>query len=345
MKRPTIADIARQAGVSKVAVSYALNGQPGVSDRTRASIRRIAAELGWRPSSAARALTGSRAGVVGLAMCRPAGFPGVEPFFMELISGIEAVLAERDNALMLQIVPDHERETEVYHRWWGEGRVDGVIVLDPHHEDPRIPVLEGLRLPAVVVGHPSAAGGLTAVWSDDSVGVREAVRHLAGAGHRRLARVAGPTRLTHTALRDGALRETCAELGLPAPRITHTDHTGEGGADATRALLTAPDRPTAIVFDNDIMAVACLSVAAELGLSIPADLSVIAWDDSPLTRVVRPALTALGRDIAAYGGRAATALLTVIEEGRPAGEPGVGVEEPPARLIPRGSTGPPPGGV
>ncbi|MBB0247343.1 LacI family transcriptional regulator, partial [Streptomyces alkaliphilus] len=196
-----------------------------------------------------------------------------------------------------------------------------MIVVDPQHEDPRIPVLEELRLPAVVAGHPSAAGGLTAVWSDEAVGTREAVRHLADAGHRRLARVAGSPRLVRTALRDAALTEVCAELGLPKPRITHTDHTDGDGSETTRNLLTAPDRPTALLFDHDITAVACLSVAAELGLSVPADLSVVARDDSPLTRVVRPALTTVGRDIAGYGSRVATTLLTVIEEGGPVGEP------------------------
>ncbi|GAB3117205.1 LacI family DNA-binding transcriptional regulator [Streptomyces calidiresistens] len=344
MKRPTIADIARRAGVSKVAVSYALNGRPGVSEHTRASVRRIAAELGWHPSSAARALTGSRAGAVGLAMCRPSPPVGVESFLMELIGGIEAVLAERDNALMLQIVPDHRRETEVHHRWWAEDRVDGVIVVDPHREDPRVPVLEALRLPAVVAGHPSAAGSLTAVWSDEAVGTREAVRHLADVGHRRLARVAGPEGPVRTALRDAALGEACAELGLPAPRIAHTDRPDDDGSRLTRSLLTAPDRPTAILFDHDIPAVACLSIAAELGLSVPTDLSVVAGEDSPLTRVVRPALTCVGRDIAAYGGRVATALLTLIEEGGPPGTPGPGVETEPARLVSRGSTGPPPPG-
>lgn len=159
--RPTIADIARRAGVSKVAVSYALNDRPGVSPTTRASIKAIAQEIGWRPNSAARALTHARADTVGLALSRPARMLGVEPFFMELISGIETELATRDCALLLQVVTDPVQELEMYRRWWGEGRVDGVFLADVRSPDPRIEGVAELGMPAVVIGHPSAAGRLT----------------------------------------------------------------------------------------------------------------------------------------------------------------------------------------
>ncbi|WP_409074258.1 LacI family DNA-binding transcriptional regulator, partial [Micromonospora chalcea] len=137
MKRPTIADVARRAGVSKGAVSYALNGQPGVSEATRQRILAIAAEIGFRPSSAARALSGATAKAVGLALCRPARILGIEPFFMELISGVEAELSARSYALTLQVVSDQDAEIAVYRRWWAERRVDGVLVCDLRTDDRR----------------------------------------------------------------------------------------------------------------------------------------------------------------------------------------------------------------
>ena len=136
MKRPTIADIARRAGVSKGAVSYALNGQPGVSEATRQRILAIAEEIGFNPNSAARALSGAAANAVGLALCRPARILGVEPFFMELISGVEAELSARSYALTLQVVADQDAEIAVYRRWWGERRVDGVLDLRPARRRP-----------------------------------------------------------------------------------------------------------------------------------------------------------------------------------------------------------------
>ncbi|WP_219462619.1 LacI family DNA-binding transcriptional regulator [Nonomuraea rhizosphaerae] len=332
MKRPTIADIASRAGVSKVAVSYALNGQPGVSEATRARIVAIAEEIGWRPNSAARALNGARAHTVGLALCRPARILGVEPFFMELISGIEGELADRSYALMLQVVADHRQEIEVYRRWWGESRIDGAFLVDLRYTDARVAAMEELGMPVMVIGHPSEAGSLPAVWSDDGEAIRETIGYLVALGHRRVARVAGMADLVHTALRDRSFEESCA--GAAEHVTVHTDYTGEEGARATRRLLSSPERPTAIVYDNDIMAVAGLSVAQEMRLDVPRDLSIVAWDDSPLSQVVRPPLTALTRDIPAYGAHAARRLLALI-----AGATVPPFEDQAARLTPRGSTG------
>lgn len=334
-RRPTIADIARRAGVSKGAVSYALNDRPGVSPATRAAIKAIAEEIGWRPNSAARALTHARVDTVGLALCRSAHTLGVEPFFMELISGIESELAARGCALLLQVVPDPAQELEVYRRWWGERRVDGAFLADLRHADPRIAGVAELGMPAVVIGDPGESGPLPAVWSNEATALRETVSYLTALGHRSIARVAGLPDLVHTRLRDAAYRELCAELGLDEPLVIHTDYTGEEGAHATRRLISGARRPTAVIYDNDIMAVAGLSVAQEMGLDVPADLSLVAWDDSQLARVVRPPLTALSRDVPAYGAQAARTLLALIASG----EAPESSEHTAGRLVPRGSTG------
>lgn len=338
MKRPTISDIARRAGVSKVAVSYALNGQPGVSESTRKRILAIAEEIGFNPSSAARALSGAAAQAVGLALCRPARTLGLEPFYMELISGVEAELSSRSYGLTLQVVRDPEAEVALYRRWWGERRVDGVLVCDLREHDPRIPVLEKLGLPAVVIGGPSHTGRLPNIWSDDAAAVAETVEYLFALGHRRIARVGGIPDLLHTRIRTEAFTEACARLGVVDAPTVSSDYTGEEGAQATRRLLSSHRRPTAIVYDNDVMAIAGLGVAQEMGLSVPADLSIVAWDDSALCRLVHPSLTALRRDIPAYGAHAAAVLLDAI-----AGKPAKSVRDQTARLTPRGSTGSPRG--
>jgi DNA-binding LacI/PurR family transcriptional regulator len=335
VRRPTIGDIAQRAGVSKVAVSYALNDRPGVSEATRAMIKSIAAEIGWQPNSAARALNGGQARSIGMAVARPARILAMEPFFMELISGIENELSPHSCAIMLQVVEDHDQESEVYRRWWGERRVDGIILVDLHVDDQRIPELESLDMPAVVVGNPGGSGSLTAVWSDDTAAIRETVYYLHALGHRRIARVAGLPALLHTQIRDKAFTTVCDDLTIEYS-ITHTDYTAEEGAYATRRPLSSPAPPTAIIYDNDIMAVAGLSVAQEMRLDVPGDLSIIAWDDSPFSRAVRPALTSLTRDIPAYGAHAARALLSIVH-----GDSVSDYEDEPARLTPRASTAPP----
>jgi DNA-binding LacI/PurR family transcriptional regulator len=335
-QRPTIADIAQRAGVSKGAVSYALNGQPGVSEATRQRIVAIAREIGFSPSNAARALSGASAKAVGLTLCRPARILSIEPFFMGLISGFEAELAARSYALTLQVVATPEHEVEVYRRWWGERRVDGVFVSDLRDGDVRIPVLQELQLPAVVIGGPGDTGSITQIWSDDAGAVTEAVRYLVALGHRRIARVGGLPDLLHTQTRTKAFTEVCTSLGVDSAVTVPSDYTGEEGGRATRRLLINIDRPTAIIYDNDVMAVAGLAVAQEMGLNVPADLSIVAWDDSPLCSLVHPPLTALSRDIAEYGAHAARQLLAAI-----AGNPVDNAEAGTAHLTPRGSTAPP----
>jgi DNA-binding LacI/PurR family transcriptional regulator len=336
VKRPTIADIARRAGVSKGAVSYALNGQRGVSEATRRRILAIAEEIGWNPHSAARALSGAAADTIGLALRRPARVLGFEPFYMELISGVEAELSARSQALLLQIVSDADAEVDVYRRWWGERRVDGVLICDLRVADPRIEVVTDLQLPAVVVGGPEGVGEVANVWNDDATALIETVEYLAALGHRRVARVAGLPDLWHTRVRAGAFKGACERLGVTWSPTIGTDYSGEEGARATRRLLSAETRPTAVIYDNDVMAVAGLGVAQEMGLSVPGDLSIVAFDDSPLCRLVHPSLTALARDIPAYGALAARQLLAAV-----AGQAVGSVQDATAKLVPRASTAPP----
>ncbi|HKT04838.1 MAG TPA: LacI family DNA-binding transcriptional regulator [Rugosimonospora sp.] len=336
MRRATIADIARAAGVSKGAVSYALNGRPGVSEATRRRILAIAAEYGWHPSSAARALSDGRAGVLGLVVDRPARTLGIESFFMQLISGIESTLSARSVGLLLQVTADQHDEMEAYRRWWAQRRVDGVILVDLHREDPRVALLEELRMPAVVVGGPEGLGSLPGVWSDDAGAMTAVVDYLAALGHRRIARVAGLAELCHTAVRSRALAAAATRLGLTDVVTINTDYTGDEGARATRALLSRRPAPTAIIYDNDVMAVAGVAVAHEMRVAIPAEVSVVAWDDSPLCQLVHPQLSAVSRDIVAYGAHAAACLLEVVS----GAEVGSFQDEAP-RLVPRGSTAAP----
>lgn len=330
--RDTIADIARRAGVSKGAVSYALNGRPGLSDATRARILGIADEMGWYPNRAARALSAARADACGLVFARPSKLLGLEPFFMAFIAGVESELSAQSTALTIQIVRDVDEEIAVYRRWWSERRVDGVLMLDLRIDDPRVDALVELGMPAVAIGGPIAGGALPGVWHDEDTVVVEAVRYLIALGHTRIAYVAGVAEFVHTRKRVDAFLRTVAELGISG-RDVATDYTPESGARATRNLLSEPDRPTALIYDSAVLAVTGLGVVQHLGLEVPGDISIIGWDDSMITQIVHPALTAVTRDIHAYGVTAAHQLLAAIE-----GEPITDLETPRGQLTSRAST-------
>lgn len=340
-RRVTITDVAARAGVSRGAVSLAYNNRPGVSDATRGRIMAAVAELGWSPHRAPRKLSGAETGAadtVGLVIARPARQLQLEPFYVEFIAGAESVLEEHGCSLLLHLVRDTDREIAVHRQWWRSRMIAGSILVDLQHDDPRIAALRAIGLPAVVVGHPSLAGGYTSVWTDDETAVREAVRHLAALGHRRIARVGGHPAFGHTILRTAALNRAAADLGLEPARSVTTDFSGEQGARATHALLSSARQPTAIVYDNDIMAVAGLAAAAELGLDVPRDVSLIAWDDSQLCRLTHPDLSAMSHDVFAFGADATRRLFDVVHRRNPSSEP----VAPPV-LVPRGSSAPPRG--
>jgi DNA-binding LacI/PurR family transcriptional regulator len=332
IRRVTIRDIAERAGVSKGAVSYALNGRPGVSDETRGRILAIADELGWYPNRAARALSAARADACGLVLARPPNSLALEPFFMEFIAGVETELSSHSIALTIQLVRDVSEEISVYRRWWGEHRVDGVLVVDLRLEDPRVDELVRLGLPAVVVGGPLENRALASVWHDEAAVVVEAVQYLAALGHTRVAHVSGIGEFVHTMQRTGAFTRAATELGLDGV-IVETDYSAESGARATRKLLSSPSPPSAILFDSDLLAVTGLGVVQQMGFAVPDDVSIIGWDDSLISQVVHPPLTAITRDISTYGATAARRLLVAID-----GQPADDVETVRGELTTRGST-------
>ncbi|WP_433183060.1 LacI family DNA-binding transcriptional regulator [Actinoallomurus sp. CA-150999] len=337
-RRPTIADVAAHAGVSVGAVSFALNGRPGVGEETRQRILDTARELGWQPSHGARSLSTSRAFALGLVLARAPESIGSDPFFPAFIGGVEAVLAPRGQSLVLQVVPDAEAEIAGYRRLGGEGRVDGVFLTDLRCSDPRLSLLTEIGLPAVTLNRPDIESGFPAICLDDRPGIATAVGHLVGLGHTRIAHVAGPTELLHGRGRHEAWTAALDEAGLAPGPVVESDFTAAGGAAATRELLDLAERPTAIVYANDLMAVAGMAVAHERGYVVPNDLSITGFDDMELSAHVHPALTTVRTDPFGWGRAAARVLLDLVE-GRDPGDEDVA----PGALVIRYSTGSAPG--
>ncbi|MEV5962814.1 LacI family DNA-binding transcriptional regulator [Kribbella sp. NPDC051952] len=316
MSRVTIKEIARRCGVSQGAVSYALNNQPGVSAATRARVLKVAAELEWVPNRAARQLSAARSETFGLVLARSAQTLVEEPYFMGFVGGVQSVLSDKSYALALQVVADLDEEQATYRKWAAERRVDGVIVVDLRVDDPRIPLLRKLGLPAVLVGDPALADGMPCVWTDGTAAMNAALDYVASLGHRSAARVAGPPEYGDVWIRDRAFDVAVRRLDLEG-QVCHTDFSAVEGAAATRELLTVGPRPTAIIYDNDLMAVAGLAVVQGLGLRTPDDVTLVAWDDSTLCRITHPALTAMSHNIVGYGAEVTHRLLDLLNGARP----------------------------
>lgn len=348
-QRPTIADVALTAGVSASAVSFAVNGRPGVSTQTRQRILAAADTLGWAPSSGARALSRSRADAVGLVMRRPPSLLSSDPFFPAFISGVESELEQRGHALLLQVVSDPAAEADRYRQLVRRGRVDGVLLTDLRVHDDRIPLLAELGLPAVTLGRPDGPSPVPAVVLDDRAGITAVVDHLVALGHARVALVSGPPEYVHVRHRRDAWARALRRHGLSRGPVVTADFTAAGGAAATRRLLARPDRPTAVVFLNDTSAIGGIGAAVEAGLRVPEDLSVTGFDDIELAAAIRPALTTVRGDVVAWGRRATRVLLDLIDRGAGTGHgdrrDDLDAELPPARLVVRASTAAPPRGT
>ncbi|GAB3280470.1 LacI family DNA-binding transcriptional regulator [Parasphingorhabdus pacifica] len=315
MKRPTIVDIARRVGVSKAAVSYALNGREGVSAETRQQILDVAEQMGWRASNAARALSSDRTASIGFVFARPPELLRTEPFFMRLLVGMEQTLSEHGVSLQLALAADSETELATYRRWWAERRVDGMLLTDLRVSDPRPPLLRELGAPAVAFGAPGEMTGIPVLRSAELSDVRQIVDHLAAAGHRHIGHVLGSWELLHTRRRSAALREAIQDRLGTAVVAADGGYTERGGVAATREVLESEPRPSAVVYDNDVMAVAAAARAGELGVRVPDDLAIVAWDDSMLCRVVEPAVTAFDHDVVGDAATAVRQLLELIENG------------------------------
>jgi LacI family transcriptional regulator, repressor for deo operon, udp, cdd, tsx, nupC, and nupG len=334
--RPTIIDVARRAGVSKGAVSFAFQNRPGISTDTRGRILTAARELGWSPSSRARALSVSVSLAVGLVMARPPETLRADPFFPSFIAGLESELSGHGYALLLQIVPEHETEHESYRRLAREGRVDGVLITDLVVDDPRPALLAELGLPAVIVGPDLGEALWPAVGVDDGPGITASVDHLLALGHTRIAHVVGPGAMVHGQSRRQAWARALKDAGLLEGNCVETDFSADAGAKATQELLDLVEPPTAIVYANDLMAIAGLAVALGRGIQVPGQLSLIGYEDTELAAHVQPPLTTVSTDVIGWGRAAAKRLLELIE-GRTAVESDLQLP----RLVVRGSTAAP----
>lgn len=290
MSKPTIADVAKLAGVTKGTVSHVFNGHRPISPATRKKVISAASSLGWVPNFTAQALAARRTNAVGLVLDRNPDVLASDTFFPIFLSGVETVLAKHGIALVLQVVTGHEMERKVY-RTMSQGRVDGVIVLDLSRNDYRIPLLKKLQLCAVLADSCNITknSGFSTVWSDDRAPVKTLIARLREHGHTRIAHVSGPLEYVHSYERTQCYLENVGSKEL----LRVGDFSANSGVECTKNLLSLPNPPTAIIYSNDVMAIAGLSYAESRGLSIPEDLAVAGFDDDPISKHLNPPLTSV----------------------------------------------------
>lgn len=276
----TIGDVARAAGVSVSTVSYVLSGKRTISAPTRDRVQRAIADLGYRPHAGARALASSRSNVIALVVPFR---PGINvQIIMQFVGGVVTSAREYDHDVLLLTQDDPQGMSRVA----ASSTADALIVMDVEADDARLPALRSLALPSILIGVPDDTTGLSCVDLDFAGAGRLAVRELVRHGHERIALVgASQDRLDHRAnyavrMRQG-VREQAAALDLPAP-VVPAEPTFGGGAAALDRVLAEHPGTTGLVVHNEAALGGLLARAAERGLRVPEDLSVVAVSPADL---------------------------------------------------------------
>jgi DNA-binding LacI/PurR family transcriptional regulator len=284
-KRPTLEDVAARAGVSRALVSIVMRGVSGASEETRQRVLQAATEIGYRPDARARLLASGHSRLLGAVF----GMAG--RFHLELLDGLYVAAAKAGYELILSALTpsrDERRAVETLLDF----RCEAVILLGPAVGTP---VLAG-RLPVTVVGWQVEHPAVDVVRTSDDEGMRRAVDHLVELGHQRILHVDGGRALVSTARRRG-YRAAMRRHGLEAHvRVVAGGISQEDGAAAARMLLGEDALPTAVVGYNDDVAAGLLETFNRAGVNVPADLSIVGWDDSSLARLPHLDLTTVRQD-------------------------------------------------
>ncbi|MGK5684087.1 LacI family DNA-binding transcriptional regulator [Actinoplanes sp. URMC 104] len=312
VKRVTIVDVARRAGVSTTAVSKVLREAYGTSPQMRSRVRAAIDELGYRPSAAARALRG-RTYTIGVML------PDVRnPFFADVLDGAADHLAGSEYQLfMASSCDDEESEARVADAMIDRS-MDGVILIAPISARSRLEHV-ARTVPTVVIGRHGNSGAYDTVADDDFGGAGLVVTHLVGLGHRAIAHIehaeTDPVRLAEmpNAVRADGYRHAMRTHGLPED-VVSTSYTREGGYLGTRALLARQRPPTAIFAGADVVALGVLDALAEAGLSAPGDFSVAGYDNIAFASFGPISLTTVDQDGHRIGATAARLLLDRIAD-------------------------------
>jgi LacI family transcriptional regulator len=343
MKRPTQADVAELAGVSRATVSYVINGHAGgsirISEETRQRVLEAVAELGYEADTRARSLRSGDTKTIGLII------PDIRnPHFWENADGVEEEARAAGYHLLLSCMDLNAEYAGTLFKSLSGRRIDGLILMgcfidqSPDAQKTLADVLKR-RLPVVEIRDRSSAHRQPdSITSDYRAVTMEAMSHLFSLDHRRIGLVYGVASFELGLDRLQPYQESLEAAGLPVEPelIVHCGPTIEDGYKAALKLLDGPEPPTALIAINDLLAIGVLRAARDLGLQVPADVSLVSYDDIALAEYVVPRLTTASKDAVTIGREAVKLLLARIQDpDRPYQQIDL-----PARFIVRESTGP-----
>lgn len=318
----TIRDVAREAGVSIATVSYVLNNSRNVGAETRDRVLEAARLLAYRPNITARNLQASETRLFAYTW-QPSPPDHFNPILDSFLQA--AVYAAAERGYRFLVFPTHSVAEEVatYETLVREGQVDGFVLSNTNLDDARVEHLMAANFPFVAFGRSNPRWDFPSVDVDGTFGVRYAVQHLHERGHRRIGVLAWPEESLTGRYRLQGYEEEMAAAHLPLcpDWVRRTENRYSDAYDTARAMLQMPEgeRPSALIAMSDLMGIGAMNAAWDLGLEPGRDVAVVGFDDSPVTRFVRPALSSLAQPIAEVGRRLVD-MLAALCQGEPIAE-------------------------
>ncbi|MGQ9560316.1 MAG: LacI family DNA-binding transcriptional regulator [Candidatus Oleimicrobiaceae bacterium] len=313
-KVPTIKTVASRAGVSPATVSRVLNNNPSVSPETRDRVLRAARELDFVPNLTARALTAKKTFMLGVILPALSG-----EFFTELVCGIDQVAYGRGYHVVVSSSHSHRTEIQTLAKLMSQGRVDGLIVMEPLLGKQALSSLNRLHVPVIVLNYPWKGEKVQSILIDNYRGAYLVTKHLLEHGYAPVAMIRGPSGNFDAETRERGYRQALREHGHD-PDAQGGSYLMQGNFDrqsgylAMSMLLGMAKPPRAVFAANDEMALGAYGAIADHGLSIPDDVAVVGFDDIDVASSIRPPLTTVHVPITQLGCLAAERLITAIEQ-------------------------------
>ncbi|WP_405060230.1 LacI family transcriptional regulator [Kribbella sp. NBC_01505] len=308
MSRPTIAGVARVAGVSVASVSRVLNGLPATEEMAE-RVRRAVDELGYVPDSRARSLKVGRTFQLTLAVADVGN-----PVYVTMMRAVEEVVSAAGYRLVVTTTGPEIVDEVALVRGMARGYADGLVISPLRVDDDLIKSIQECDVPVVVAGNVPAKAGVDTVRANSPKGMALAVEHLVSRGRRRIAFVNGPADTVPGEARAKGFAEALKMQGLqPVVAVEAADFTFAAGRAAAPQLLTS--KFDAVIAANDLLAVGLMHELVAAGLDVPADVALVGMDDSELAEQCFPPLTSVNLGSAERGRRAAELLLARIEDG------------------------------
>ncbi|UOF90347.1 LacI family transcriptional regulator [Fodinisporobacter ferrooxydans] len=308
--KPTIYDVAKEAGVSISTVSRVINNTGRIGEKTRKKVLEVVEQLNYHPSVVASALTGKRTCTIGLII------PDVaNPFFAELSRSIEDHGRELGFNLLMCNTDNNPDTEEMYLSLLKQKSVDGIIIGTTTKNYNLLRELQKEHFPIALIAQDIPELMLDVVTVDDFLGGYMATSHLVSLGHEKIGCILGTLARTSEKYRYQAYRQVLEENGLDFDEdfVMHTDYSMEDSKRAALELLRSPKRPTAVFANYDSLAIGVYQAAKELGLKIPEDISVIGFDNTILASIVDPPLTTIAQPIHEMGQQVMDLLVQEIE--------------------------------